>query len=72
MTDEQIKTEFKDFNLTQQEVDTIRAIYNNGAHLLTLVVGHEVLDDSKVLKLTLNSLKFTVTQILELRDGREN
>jgi len=67
MNDEQIKNEFKIFKLTEKQVLCIKSLYNNAASLLIETLGAEAAKDATTLKLTINSLKFTVSQILELK-----
>lgn len=68
MTKEMVLKEFRDFALTEVEVDKIAVFYRSGADLLGTIIGTRVLDEGIPLKLTLNSLKHAVTLMLELRN----
>jgi len=68
MTETDIRKEFEQFNLTEGEVYKILKFYKSGAELCAEVVGVGTLNDTSM-KLTLNSLKYAVIQLLELRDG---
>ena len=68
MTKEQILKEFKDFELTETQIEKIVQFYRAGADLLSVSIGQRVLTEDLPLKLTLNNLKHAVVQILELRN----
>jgi hypothetical protein len=69
MTKEMVFKEFRDFQLTEVEVDKVVAFYKAGADLLSVAIGSRFLDEETPLKLTLNSIKYVVTLVLELRNG---
>jgi len=71
MTKEQILKEYRDFILTESEIETIRLFYVAGANLLSLIVGSRMLEEELPLKLTLNSMKHTIIQMLELGNGKK-
>ena len=70
MTKEMVLREFKDFPLTETEIEKIVVFYRAGADLLGAIIGPRVLSEETPLKLTLNSLKHSVVLILELRSGK--
>jgi hypothetical protein len=70
MTKEMVLREFKDFPLTETEIDKIVVFYRSGADLLGAIIGPRVLSEETPLKLTLNSLKHSVVLMLELRSGK--
>ncbi len=61
--------EFRDFQITEVEIDKIVSFYKAGADLLSVAIGSRFLDEETPLKLTLNSIKYVVTLMLELRNG---
>ena len=71
MTREMVSKEFRDFQLTEVEVDKIVNFYKAGADLLSVAIGSRFLDEETPLKLTLNSIKYVVTLMLELRNGKK-
>lgn len=71
MNREQVLREFKDFNLTDTEIDKIVTFYRAGADLLGTVIGPRILNEELPLKLTLNTLKHSVILILELSFKQE-
>jgi hypothetical protein len=71
MTKEQVIKEFKDFTLTENELDSIVKFYVSGANLLSLLIGNRMLEEELPIKLTLNSLKHTVVLMLELGNGKK-
>jgi len=69
MTREMVFKEFRDFQITEVEIDKIVSFYKAGADLLSVAIGSRFLDEETPLKLTLNSIKYVVTLMLELRNG---
>jgi len=72
MTKEQVLKEFKNNTLSELEIEKIVSFYRAGADLLGVVIGARVLTEEVPLKLTLNSLKYVVTQILEMKSGQKS
>ena len=73
MTDQQIIDEFKQFELDQYQIATIRGLYNGMARFLIETLGNTKARDPKILKLSLNSMKFTIVQVLEMgNEERKN
>ena len=70
MTKEMVLNEFKDFHLTEVEIDKVVNFYRAGADLLGAFIGNRFLSEELPLKLTLNSLKYAVILMLELRNGK--
>lgn len=70
MTKEMVLREYKDFPLTETEIDKIVVFYKAGADLLGTIIGSKILSEETPLKLTLNTLKHSVILMLELRSGK--
>jgi hypothetical protein len=71
MTREMVFKEFRDFSLTETEVDKIVNFYRSGADLLAAMIGTRFLNDDLPLKLSLNSIKYVVILMMELKNDTE-
>jgi len=70
MTREMVFKEFRDFKITEIQVDKIVKFYRAGADVLGAIIGPRVLNEEMPLKLTLNSIKHTIVLMLELKNEK--
>jgi len=68
MKTEEIKTEFKVYDLTENEIISVNLVYKSIANGLLSLAGENLAFKPLILKLTMNHVKLLIINILELRD----
>lgn len=65
---DQVKREFKDYNLSESQITEILIFYKSCASTIAALTGSKVAFNSILLKITMNLLKVLIIQILDLAE----
>ena len=66
ITTNDVKREFKSYNITENQAGSIVQLYTSAAKVIAEVAGEESVLDSPILKTVMVAQKAVVAQILEL------